>query len=107
VAYRPCLTCGQRFYGASEFTYVTWYVGEDKFSFRLTECRVCASDRRNAVSAVADVRSEQGWEMSVDPALQLLQLERVVVTDSAAVDPGEMTVVSSSSRSRPSSPKSA
>lgn len=71
MAYRPCLTCGQRFYGASNFTYVTWFDGEDRLSFRLAQCHHCASEFRNPVSEAADSRLQDDWAAAPGaPAIQ-------------------------------------
>lgn len=58
MAWDPCVSCGRDFHGATSFTYVTWHVGEQRFAFRLRECLACATDRRNGVMGVADVRRE-------------------------------------------------
>lgn len=71
MAYRPCVSCGRPFYGASEFTYVTWFSGEDRYSFRMLQCHGCASDLRNDISSVGDVRRDGVWELSPEAPVQL------------------------------------
>lgn len=61
MAFRPCSSCGQHFHGATEYTYVTWFRGEEKFAFRLAECSACVQDLRNRVAETAARKSDTGW----------------------------------------------
>lgn len=76
MAHQPCISCGRPFFGGTSFTYVTWYLGEEQFSFRLRQCPTCASDIRNGVSETGDRRIETGWAMS-DVAVELEQLQLI------------------------------
>lgn len=63
VAFRPCVSCGARYFGGSEYSYVTWWSGEEKLNYRLQHCSSCAAELRNGVLQVADRRLESGeWE---------------------------------------------
>jgi hypothetical protein len=61
MAYRPCLSCGQRFFGPSFYTYVTWFDGEARYGNRLVQCGECAAELRNPVLERADALSDSGW----------------------------------------------
>jgi hypothetical protein len=61
VAFRPCLGCGRKFFGGAEYTYVTWFVDEERFRVRYVECRSCAADRRNSALEAGDSWAGDEW----------------------------------------------
>jgi hypothetical protein len=80
MGFRPCVSCGRKFFGQSDYTYVTWWAGEEKFNFRLVQCGGCASELRNSASSSGDARRGDEWEL----AEQQLDLHQVVQLQSAA-----------------------
>jgi hypothetical protein len=60
MAFEPCVSCHRKFVGPTVFTYVTWWVGEDRHSFRLRQCDACASEIRNSTLEAADARDQDG-----------------------------------------------
>ena len=65
MAWDPCVSCGRSFHGPTEFTYVTWHRGEDRFAFRMRHCPECATQLRNGVLEGGDRRGEDGqWQRS-------------------------------------------
>jgi len=60
MAYEPCVSCHRKFIGATIFTYVTWWNGNDRHSYRLRQCDACASEIRNTTLESGDARDDQG-----------------------------------------------
>jgi hypothetical protein len=60
VAYQPCVSCHRKFIGATVYSYVTWWDGADRHSFRFRHCDACASDLRNRTLEEADARDQDG-----------------------------------------------
>lgn len=86
MAYRPCLTCGQRFFGAADYTYVTWFDGESRMAFRLCQCSSCAADFRNPVSEQADSRSDDDWAAAPGaPPIQFVSAAAAQPSEAAAI----------------------
>ena len=74
MAFNPCVSCRNKFIGSTTYTYMTWWDGSDKFSYRFRQCVACASDLRNRAIAEGDVRCESGdWSNASE---QLLELSR-------------------------------
>jgi len=83
MAYRPCLTCGSKIWGPAFYSYLTWYVEEQRTRFRLVECSSCAADRRNAAAAGGDAWVDDAWLV----AEQQLPVEQLVRFDPALGHP--------------------
>ena len=67
MAWEPCVSCGQRFVGATTYSYVTWFDGETRFSYRLRHCPSCAAELRNSALESGDFRDQDGdWKRAVD-----------------------------------------
>lgn len=65
MAWDPCVTCGRSFHGPTEFSYVTWHKGEERFAFRLRQCADCSAGLRNQVLEQGDRRGDDGqWQRS-------------------------------------------
>jgi hypothetical protein len=73
MAYRPCVSCGQRFHGGSVFTYLTWYLGEEKYRVRMQQCMSCSAELRNSVLAAGDTWSDGDWAMPEGAPVSLHQ----------------------------------
>lgn len=85
MAFRPCMSCGQRYFGESSYTYVTWFDADERFALRLIECRSCASELRNPVLEHGDRRRDDDWEASpVAPSPSLAPLRRHVAAPDVA-----------------------
>lgn len=74
MAYRPCTSCGNRFQGRAEYTYLTWYRGEEKVRVRLSDCAECGAELRNGLLERADTWADGDW---VEPEKGLAPLRRV------------------------------
>jgi len=65
MAWDPCVSCGREFHGSTVYTYASWFVGEQRFSYRFRQCEDCAADLRTQVQAQGDIRNDQGtWTPS-------------------------------------------
>ena len=62
MAFRPCLTCGRNFMGSTQFTFVTYWVGEAKYRYRMCQCFACAAELRNTCATDGQVEREGVWE---------------------------------------------
>jgi hypothetical protein len=87
MAFRPCLTCGKKFYGGAEYTYLTYFDGEDRYRFRVVNCKACAADLRNAAAESWDSWRDGNWVVPENDSggVRLLALE---VTGTTAADVG-------------------
>ena len=66
MAFNPCVSCSDKFFGNTTYTYLTWWDGEKKFSYRFRQCVACASETRNNAALSADFRNADGeWETAV------------------------------------------
>jgi hypothetical protein len=92
MAFRPCVSCGKKFFGGSDYTYVTWWAGEEKFNFRLVQCSSCSSELRNSAAESGDSRRGDDWVLSEQQLdlHQVLELQgaRPQLNDSAVADGG-------------------
>lgn len=84
MAYRPCMTCGAKFFGASLFTYFTYFDGDTRFGFRVSECPECAHARRADYSSIFDRRVGDDWEIPAEPPRQ----PKMVAAFAAAAENG-------------------
>lgn len=65
MAWDPCVSCGREFHGGTQFNYVTWFVGEEKFAFRLRHCEECSAQLRTDAMGNGDRRNPKGqWDTS-------------------------------------------
>lgn len=65
MAWDPCVSCGREFHGHTQFNYVTWWIGQEKFAFRLRQCEECSAALRTDVRANGDQRNADGnWGTS-------------------------------------------
>jgi hypothetical protein len=65
MAWDPCVSCGREFHGSTQYNYVTWYIGQERFSYRLRHCEECSAALRVDARGNGDHRDEKGdWQLS-------------------------------------------
>ena len=65
MAWDPCVSCGREFHGNTQFNYVTWYIGDERFAYRLRHCEDCSANLRTEARGQGDKRDAQGvWQPS-------------------------------------------
>lgn len=65
MAWDPCVSCGREYHGSTQFTYVTWYVGQERFAYRMRQCDECAAQLRTDARGNGDAREANGqWSVS-------------------------------------------
>lgn len=69
MAYQPCVSCSRNFYGGASFSYITWFEGEDRYSYRMRQCGACAAELRNGILDVADRRSGADWVFATSDSI--------------------------------------
>lgn len=62
MAFRPCVTCGSRFGGRAEYSYLTWFVAEERHRVRVSQCGSCSADLRNGLLETGDIWRDDDWE---------------------------------------------
>lgn len=65
MAWDPCVSCGRAYQGGTNFTYITWWIGTEKFAYRLRQCEECSANLRTEARGHGDSRTgESTWEAS-------------------------------------------
>jgi len=65
MAWDPCVSCGREFHGPTHHTYITWWIGEEKFAYRLRQCDECMANLRTDARGNGDFRNDRGdWQES-------------------------------------------
>jgi hypothetical protein len=64
MAWMPCLNCGSRFEGEAQNVYVTYYLGDERESYRFVVCVECVDELLAAWRTRALYRTLDGdWEL--------------------------------------------
>ena len=58
MSFQKCVSCRAPIDGPTIYTYVTWWVDKQRFSFRQGACTGCAAELRNQCALGFDSRDE-------------------------------------------------